>query len=198
VRSELARCYSPQSVFSVLDVGAASGDLARSLQRWFPRAKVASCDANLRNLRAAESPRLVADAFRLPFRERTFDVVTCSLFLHHFSDVDVVYLLREMASLSRCLLVVNDLERHPIAHRFLPATRLVFGWHPLTVHDGMRSVAAGFRPEELLALAHRAGLHSARVQRHRPWFRLSLRSHNELLRSELAGRRVDLVPLDNQ
>ncbi|MBL8229505.1 MAG: methyltransferase domain-containing protein [Bryobacterales bacterium] len=176
VKAEIARCYSPTDAFSVLDVGAAAGDLATSLKRQFPLASIVSCDANFRNLRAAPSPKAAADAFRLPFREHSFDIVTCSLLLHHFSNLDVVSLLRELASLSRRLLLVNDLERHPVAHRFLPATRHVFGWHPITVHDGMRSVAAGFQPGELLALAHRAGLLTARVRRHRPWFRLSLRS----------------------
>jgi SAM-dependent methyltransferase len=198
VRSEIARCYSARDSFSVLDVGAASGDLAASLQRHFPLAHVVSCDTSLRNLHAAALPKLAADAFRLPFRQRTFDVVTCSLLLHHFADADVVHLLREMASVSRRLLVVNDLERHPVAHRFLALTRPLFGWHPITVHDGRRSVAAGFLPGELLSLAHRAGLPKARVHRHLPWFRLSLHSLTGSLRNELPCRRIDLVPLDQQ
>jgi 2-polyprenyl-3-methyl-5-hydroxy-6-metoxy-1,4-benzoquinol methylase len=198
VRSEISRYYSARDAFSVLDVGSASGDMAGSLRRHFPLATVFSCDTSLRNLHAAALPKLAADAFRLPFRKRSFDVVTCSLFLHHFGDIDVVHLLREMASVSRRLLVVNDLERHPVAHHFLAVTRPVFGWHPITVHDGMRSVAAGFRPRELLSLAHRAGLPKARVRRHFPWFRLSLHSLTGSLWNELPCRRIDLVALDQQ
>jgi hypothetical protein len=74
---------------------------------------------------------------------------------------------------ARRALIVLDLERHPLAHCFLPMTKRLFGWSPLTVHDGPVSVAAAFRPAELAALVRAAGADSAIVERHRPWFRIS-------------------------
>ena len=97
-----------------------------------------------------------------------------SLFLHHFDEAGVVLLLREFRRVARRAVVVVDLERHWLAERFLPSTRLLFRWSPLTVHDGPASVRAGFGPRELEALALEAGLEKARVRRHLPWFRLSL------------------------
>jgi hypothetical protein len=70
--------------------------------------------------------------------------------------------------------VVSDLERHILPYLFFPATRLFFGWTPLTVHDGMCSIRAAFRASELSKLAENAGIVNARVEIHRPAFRLSL------------------------
>src|SRR6266853_1763178 len=49
--------------FSVLDVGAASGDMGAALRRAFPRAIVTSLDARDLHLKLAAQPKLVGDAF---------------------------------------------------------------------------------------------------------------------------------------
>jgi hypothetical protein len=43
----------------------------------------------------------------------------------------------------------------------------------MTVHDGVISVAAAFRPEEIGNLVRTAGAAPVQVRRHLPWFRLS-------------------------
>ncbi|MCC6362026.1 MAG: methyltransferase domain-containing protein [Bryobacterales bacterium] len=174
LRRLMRQWYTPADAFTMLDVGAASGDMGRALLETFPRAVVVSIDRNARNLRDAGSPKLLADAFHLPFGPASFDVVFSSLFLHHFEDDAVVELLGGMHAAARKAVVAVDLERHPLAKAFLPATRWLFGWHEITLHDGPVSVAAGFRKEELAALARRAGLRGPRVRLHPPWFRLSL------------------------
>lgn len=170
----VARLYGPGDSFSVLDLGAASGDMGHALQRRFPRARVVALDASERHLLQARGRRVVADAFRLPVAARQFDIVMCSLFLHHFTNEQITVLLGSMGAVARRAVVVTDLERHTIARAFLPATRWLFRWHALTLHDGPVSVQAGFLPSELRALADAAGLRNAAVRRHVPWFRLSL------------------------
>jgi SAM-dependent methyltransferase len=160
--------------FSVLDVGAASGDMAREICSAYPNAKVTAFDYRLEHLAPAAQPKVVGDAFRLPFRLGSFDIVFCSLFLHHFADSQVVELLSAFRVLARRAVCVIDLDRGPFSYHFLPATRWLFGWHPITLHDGPASVAAGFKRQELEALAKAAGLQEPRVAVHRPWGRLSL------------------------
>jgi 2-polyprenyl-3-methyl-5-hydroxy-6-metoxy-1,4-benzoquinol methylase len=160
--------------FSVLDVGAASGDMGNCIRRYFQNATVVSLDHCSFHLDKASGPRVVADAFRLPFQPNAFDFVLCSSFLHHFSDREAMELIDGLRPLGRRALIVLDLERHPVAYHFLPWTKRLFGWSALTVHDGPVSVAAGFRPEELGSLARAAGFAAVTVRRHRPWFRLSV------------------------
>lgn len=154
---------------SILDVGAASGEVARLL----PNALVVSLDWQIRNLREAPKPVVVANAFQLPFAGGTFDVAACALFLHHFENPQIVELLREFARVAPRIAVV-DLERHVLAERFLPLTRPLFGWKNVTLHDGPVSVRAAFKPAELAELATQAGLANVVVRRHIPWFRISL------------------------
>jgi len=174
LRQSLRRLYSTNDVFTMLDIGAATGDVARTVTRAFPSARVTSLDWKARNLRDAPHPKVTGDAFALPFRDQSFDIVHCALFLHHFSDAQVVELLSNMRRCARHAVVIQDLERHPLAYYFLPSTSWLLRWSPIVLHDGPVSVEAAFHAHELQSLAYQAGLVDGNVQRHRPWFRLSL------------------------
>ena len=114
------------------------------------------------------------DAFALPFRPRSFDYVFSSLFLHHFTDEQVVELLAGFGRVARKQVLVIDLWRHPVPYYFISRTQRLFGWHPVTVNDGAISVEAAFSPRELLDLARRAGLAGARARSFIPAFRIAL------------------------
>ncbi len=158
VRKLVGSVAKPSESFTLLDVGAASGDTARVITRAFPNASVTCADYNAVNLAAAPKPKILADAFRLPFAENSFDFVLNSLFLHHFEDSAVVELLRGMYTVARRAILVCDLERHVLPYLFLPATRPLFRWQRITLHDGPISVRAAFRKHELVGLAKKAGI----------------------------------------
>jgi 2-polyprenyl-3-methyl-5-hydroxy-6-metoxy-1,4-benzoquinol methylase len=160
--------------FTVLDVGAASGDMGERFRQQRPGAKVTSLDYLESHLRPCAGPRVAGDAFALPFSPRSFDYVFCSQFLHHFSNSDVVRLLAGFAKVARKQVLVLDLLRNPLPYVFIASTRRLLGWHPVSVHDGKISVEAAFRPRELAALAQQAGLANPRVRAFVPAFRIAL------------------------
>ena len=160
--------------FSVLDVGAASGDMGACVRRWYPAAKVTSLDYVESHLAKSATPKVAGDAFRLPFRPGSFDYVFCSLFLHHFPDEAVVRLLRSFGEVARKAVLVIDLERNPIPYYFIVWSRPLLGWDPVTVHDGAISVEAAFHRRELEDLARQAGLRNPRAKVFRPAFRIAL------------------------
>jgi hypothetical protein len=164
----------PGESFSVLDIGAASGDMGAAIRRRYPAARVTSLDYKLDHLAEAAGPRVAADAFSLPFRPASFDFVFSSLFLHHFTNEQVAELLTSFGVLARRAVLAIDLERGPLAYHFLPASRWLFRWHEITINDGQISVAAALKKNELRELAVRAGFPTAHVRVHRPWSRLSL------------------------
>ena len=174
LRSIVSEFVSPSDTFSMLDIGAASGDMGAQLRLSHPKAVVIALDRKYEHLAQAANPKLVGDAFHLPFAPASFDFVFSSLFLHHFSNEQAVELLGKFKTIARRAVLAIDLERGPIAYHFLPATRWLFGWHRLSLHDGPVSVQAAFKKDELLAIARQAGLDNARVSTHRPWARLSL------------------------
>ena len=164
----------PSGSFSVLDVGAANGDMGQQMRRLHSGARVTSLDYVAHHLDCAAEPKVVADAFHLPFAPRSFDYIFSSLFMHHFTNQQIVGLLSAFAAVSRRGVLVDDLERAVIPYYFVPATQAVLGWDRITVHDAPISVAAGFRADELRQLARAAGLRNPVVQTHGIAYRVTL------------------------
>ena len=174
VRKTLAAVAMEQESFTLLDIGAASGDTARLIRKQYPRASVTSLDYSMVNLELAPPPKLIANAFQLPLPAESFDYVLCSSFLHHFQDDQVTELLSSFYAVARKALLVIDLERHILPYLFLRASQPFYGWGHITVHDGQISVRAAFQKHELRALAAQAGINNSDVKSYRPAFRLAL------------------------
>lgn len=164
--------------FSLLDVGAASGDLGAAVLMRFPRARVTLCDLKAQHLAGVAMLRVAAAADRLPFPDASFDFVAASLLLHQFRDADAVRVLQEFGRASRRAALINDLERHWFPLAFIRLTTPVFARSYVTQHDAPASIRQGFRPEELREVARAAGFRDFSVRRHLPWFRLSLVARN--------------------
>jgi 2-polyprenyl-3-methyl-5-hydroxy-6-metoxy-1,4-benzoquinol methylase len=98
-----------------------------------------------------------------------YDIVTCSLFLHHLSDEQALLLLRRMSQMARRLVLVNDLRRSLAGYLMAYVGTRLLSTSPVVHTDGPRSVEAAFQPEEALALAVRAGLRGATVRRRWPF-----------------------------
>jgi SAM-dependent methyltransferase len=147
--------------------------MGRQLREWRPQAQVTSLDYIESHLADSTGPRVVADAFALPFAPRSFDYVFSSLFLHHFTDDHVVELLAGFGRLARRQVLVIDLWRHPVPYYFITQTRWLFGWHPspcTTERFLLRPLSSpGTRN-----LARRAGLASPRCRAFIPAFRIAL------------------------
>ncbi len=161
--------------FRVLDIATGAGDVPIKIwhraRRAGVRLAVDGCD---------RSPVAIAYAQRCAKQRRAdvhffewdaltneipqgYDVVTCSLFLHHLHDEDAVHLLRSMAQAAGWLVIVSDLvrSRAGLALAYL-GTRLLST--SAVVHvDGPRSVRAAYTVGEARALATRAGMENAAV-----------------------------------
>lgn len=165
--------------FSVLDVGAGSGELLRVIAEWATREKrvcrLVGLELNARSARAIleQSPASIsavrANAFKLPFGDNSFDYAICSLFTHHFVETDVVHVLHELARVAAKKIFVIDLHRHPIAYLFYTTIARIFLHNRLIREDGALSILRSFKPDEFVELAKAAGLHDAKVQRSFPY-----------------------------
>jgi SAM-dependent methyltransferase len=164
----------------VLDLATGGGDTPIALAQRAVRAKlnveIDGCDINPQAVQYAQNQ---ADArgtrvrfFVLDALNETlpsdYDVLSCSLFLHHLDETDAITLLRRMAAAARRLVLVDDLVRNQWGYLLAKVgCRLLSGSH--IVHtDGPISVAAAFTPAEALSLAERAGLVGATLTRHWP------------------------------
>jgi ubiquinone/menaquinone biosynthesis C-methylase UbiE len=105
------------------------------------------------------------DALRLPFRDRSVDIVLCSQVLHHFPESEAVALITEMNRVARVRVVISDLRRSWIAAGGLWVASFVLGFHSVSRHDGVVSVLRGFVPGELAALVASATAQKSAVRR---------------------------------
>ena len=145
----------------LLDLGAGSGHVGRSLAGELARRgrELVTIDLDRQLLHArlsAKGRSLAADALRLPLPDRSVDVVSSTLFLHHFDDVSVAALLRESSRVARFAVTALDLTRHrvPLAVNALLAR---FAYRsPVTRSDGRASVLQAWTIPELRAIAARA------------------------------------------
>ncbi len=164
--------------YTLLDVGAGSGGVSRSLARRLDRkglrATVVAVDLQWRHLAAGAAARsggvtaAAADAFALPFGARSVDWVVSTLFFHHFSPEQNVRLLRELARVARRGFTLLDLRRHLVPLILVSvAGRLVFR-SPVSLADGAASVRQAYTLEEARRIAAEA-VPGARVERRFPY-----------------------------
>jgi len=176
---------SQLKAFSVLDVGAGSGELLRTCADF---ARKTGRGASLCGLELSERSSFAileqssgideikavrADALALPFKSDSFDYVICSLFTHHFRENEIETILAAMARVARRKIFVIDLHRHPTASILYKMFCAVFVKGILVKTDGALSIMRGFKPAEMQKIALNAGLSSASVKRYFP-FRLVL------------------------
>ena len=166
--------------FSVLDVGAGSGELLRVTAKWARetsrRASLVGLELNERSAQAIldestdfrEISSVRASGFELPFGDGSFDYAIQSLTLHHFDDAGAVKILREMARVARRGIFVIDLNRNPVAYLFYTTIGHLFLHNRLIREDGALSILKSFTPEEMEQIARQAGLPNAKVDKHFP------------------------------
>ena len=171
--------------FSVLDVGAGSGELLRVNAKFAEKTKrttkLYGLELNARSARAIleesknfrEIKSVRGDALQLPFADRSFDYAICSLFTHHLTDENIIKTLKEMSRVARRKIYVIDLHRHRTAYFLYTTVGKIFIRSSLVREDGALSILRSFKTDELEDLAERAGLQNFSVRRHFP-FRLVL------------------------
>ncbi|HYZ17835.1 MAG TPA: methyltransferase domain-containing protein [Candidatus Acidoferrum sp.] len=169
---------------SVLDVGTGLADIPLALVRDAARRgtelQVTCLDRSEQIIALAQRATgghpafsfVRADGEKLPFPDGSFDVVTCTLALHHFDPGPAQALLRELRRVARVTPIVCDLRRSLLAYT------AIWLWsrtsrNRLTRNDGPLSARRAYTPPEALALAREAGWKNPQVRRE-PFFRMTL------------------------
>ena len=155
---------------TLLDVGTGLGDIPRRARDAVARHGVALTTIGVELSEAAARASLAltgasacADAFRLPFADRSVDVVTCSQVLHHFEEPASSALLRELDRVARHRVIIGDIRRDWMAVAGVWLASWPLGFHAHSRHDGVTSVLRGFTAAELSAMVRRALDRPARV-----------------------------------
>lgn len=166
---------------TILDVASGAGDLAiwlaRTGQKQGLQLAVEGCDISPVAVEYATRQARLADCANVRFFRcdacsddplESYDLVMCSLFLHHLVEDQAVALLVKMANLARHAVLVDDLDRTLAGYLLAWWGARLLTRSPVVHVDGPLSVRAAFTENELLSLATRAGLEGVTIARHWP------------------------------
>ena len=148
---------------TILDLGCGGGDVARLMVRLANEdgftPQILGVDPDERAItyaqrqdnpdgvkfRACRSDQLVAEGTR-------FDIVLSNHVLHHLNEENVVIFLGHSATLSRRLVLHNDIWRDDLAWLSFVPVALIPAFNSFILIDGLRSVRRAWHPDELLPL----------------------------------------------
>ena len=168
LRHFLRLWLTPDRPWCILDLATGSADIPCMIADWARQRRITvRIDAvdfhestlEIARRRAAGYPEI--SLIRADAREyssaQTYDIVCCSLALHHFSDEDAVKLLKQMRRLTHDKALVADLERSWFALGMVWLLTTIFFREPMTQYDARLSVRRAFSYREFRSLAAAAG-----------------------------------------
>lgn len=147
---------------TIVDVGCGNGDMLRALADYGNKNNLEfnliGIDANAFTIDYAiklskEYPNIsykCEDIFSEVFTQLKYDIVLCTLTLHHFKNNQIDYLLQLFNKQARIGIVINDLHRNIVAYRAFQVICFVFSLNKMSKEDGLVSILRGFKKQELI------------------------------------------------
>ena len=157
----LLKAIPKEKEVTIVDIGCGNGDMLRALAEYGTKNdyhfKLIGIDANAFTISHAEElskeyeniQYRCEDIFATNFKSLKYDIVLCTLTLHHFKDEEILNLMKVFYDNSSIGIVVNDLHRSAVAYRLFQALCFVFSLNDMSRNDGLVSILRGFKEEEL-------------------------------------------------
>jgi ubiquinone/menaquinone biosynthesis C-methylase UbiE len=158
-----------RATIKIADLGCGGGDMLMVMADWAKKeginAQFIGIDANdfmidFGTKRTANYPNisyLHQDIYSDEFKEKSFDVVTMTLFCHHFSDESLIQLLQQLKKQTRIGIVINDIHRHWFAYHSIAWITKLFLKSYLVKNDAKLSVWRAFVREDLEKIIQKSG-----------------------------------------
>ena len=145
----------------IVDVGCGNGAILREIATWGRtrsyKLQLTGIDANTHAIEIAERlseyyPEIhysSLNIFSEEFSKKQFDIVLCTLTLHHFKDAEIREIMGNFYRQSNIGVVINDLHRSKQAYYLFRAFCKVFIRNKIAREDGLTSVLRGFKRKDL-------------------------------------------------
>ena len=146
---------------SITDVGCGNGAMLRMLADYARKNhlnfELKGIDANKCTITHAvrcslnypEIQYQCSDIFDQSKETERCDIMLFTLTLHHFSDGQIINLLKNLIKGVSVGIVVNDMERSGLAYRLFTALSYVFKLNDISREDGLVSILRGFKKADL-------------------------------------------------
>ncbi len=151
---------------TLIDLGSGGGDTLNEINKWSKSQNIAlnlygidlksECVAYAKSHLNSDLQFIHDDYKNYPNHVQNVDVLHASLFTHHLSNDEIVDLI-QFAIKNNNILIINDLERNPVAYYSIKLLTSLFSKSHLVKNDAPLSVLRGFKKREWRALLKRAG-----------------------------------------
>ena len=157
----LLKKIKPSQTITIADVGCGNGDMLRILAKFGQKNKLnfklIGIDANDFTINYAKTlsneysnmEYLCVDIFSEDFKTINYDIVLCTLTLHHFSNEQISNIITTFNNNAKVGLIINDLHRSKLAYRLFQLICLIFNLNRMSREDGLVSILRGFKKKEL-------------------------------------------------
>jgi 2-polyprenyl-3-methyl-5-hydroxy-6-metoxy-1,4-benzoquinol methylase len=161
---------------TIVDIGCGNGDMLRMLSDYGKRHDIKlsmlGIDANPYTINYAGDlskdysniSYLCADIFEENFEDVKYDIILCTLTIHHFDNEEILRLLGSLVNVSKLGVVINDLQRSKLAYRLFQTIAVLFRLNRMTKVDGLVSILRGFKKEELTQFSNKLKLENYSIQ----------------------------------
>ncbi|MFH7015506.1 methyltransferase domain-containing protein [Flavobacterium sp. FlaQc-47] len=160
IKTLLKKTDSQQTIV-IADIGCGNGDMLRMLANYGKKNdlnfKLTGVDANEFTINYAktlstEYPNIeyvCVDIFSEDFTLVKYDIVLCTLTLHHFTNDEILNIITIFNNNAAIGIVINDLHRSKLAYRLFKMIGIIFNLNRMSREDGLVSILRGFKKNEL-------------------------------------------------
>ena len=162
------RLIKNRKTITVCEIGCGGGDNLSAICRWCGKQGIdvqltgidynKDCIAVAANRLPSAQAILITDDYKNVVFDNPPDIIFSSLFCHHFSEDDLLYMLQWMQQHAGTGFFINDLHRHNIAFYFIKILTRLFSKSYLVKNDAPLSVQRGFIKKEWIQLLQQAGV----------------------------------------
>ncbi|NIJ55088.1 methyltransferase domain-containing protein [Dyadobacter arcticus] len=166
--SALKKVLRKDQSYILADIGCGGGDTLKRIANWNRKANlklelygidlkpvcIEYAQVNLEN----KSVKLICDDYRNLFNHLTkADIIHACLFCHHLNNQQLIDLMQFVAK-HKAILIINDLERNPMAYYSIKWLTSLFSKSYLVKNDAPLSVLRGFKKKEWQSIMQEAGV----------------------------------------
>jgi len=157
---ELLKNKSKNKIITIVDLGCGHGDILRDIAKFGRKNnytfRLIGIDANIAAIAYAkelsceytELSFKAIDIFSEDFKKQSYDIVLCTLFLHHFENNELISFLKMTIERATIGVVVNDLHRHKLAYYLFKLIGF-FIKNKMIREDGLTSILRAFKKKDL-------------------------------------------------
>jgi len=162
----------PKKTLRIVDIGCGGGDMLILILKWAQKKEISvellGLDANpyivdFAKINTASYPQITIDQCDIlsdEFAAQKFDLVFATLFLHHFSNKELIEIFNRLKDQANIAILINDLHRHFLAYYSIKWLTNWFSKSKMVPFDAPLSVSKAFTRNEIKGILKEAGINN--------------------------------------